>query len=161
VSAPIVLKVRPLDGESFAPFGQVLAWRDGDHPRRNFSASLLSDRTDAKPNLRVQRTQPTLLPHTVAVVERHRHSSQMFAPLSGDPYFVTVFPADENGDPILASGIAFAARGDQAVNYNRDIWHLGFMAKDRPGTFLMLRWEDGTAGDEEFRPAATPIQLVD
>jgi ureidoglycolate lyase len=161
VSEPIVLKIRSLNSENFAPFGQVLSWTPGDDPRRNFAASLYSDRADARPNLRVQRTQPTQLPHMVTMIERHRHSSQMFAPISGDPYFVTVFPANAGGGPILASGILFAARGDQAINYNRGIWHVGFMAKDRPGTFLMLRWENGTGADEEHHATAAPILLID
>jgi len=158
-SPAIVLTLRPLEAEAFAPFGQVLAWREGEHPRRNYAAALFNDRPAAKPNLRVQRTQPTTLPCSIALIERHRHSSQLFAPLSGGPYFVIVFPSDANGDPIVAEGIAFAARGDQAVNYSRDTWHSGFMARERPGTFLMLRWEDGTPGDEEFLTLDVPVTI--
>lgn len=155
----MILKIRPLETSAFAPFGQVLAWRPDDHVRRNFAADLFSNRPHAKPNLRVQRTLPTALPHQALLIERHRHSSQMFAPLSGDPFFVIVFPSDGSGDPVLEEGHAFLAAGDQAINYNVDVWHHGFMAAERPGTFLMLRWEDGTTGDEEFRKLPAPIQI--
>ena len=157
----IRLKLRPLEPEAFAPFGQVLDWREGLHPRRNYAAELVNGRAEAEPNLRVQRTEPTPLPITAVKIERHAFSSQMFAPLSGDPFFVVVFPSDEAGQPLVSGGLAFAARGDQAINYKRSTWHLAFMARERPGTFLMLRWEDGTADDEEVRPLAEPILIED
>jgi ureidoglycolate lyase len=152
-------KIQPLTEETFAPFGQVLSWREGDHPRRNFHAALFGDRDGAKPNLRVQRTQPTALPFRTAQIERHVHSSQLFAPLSGGPFFVTVFLSDAAGAPLLESGRAFQASGDQAVNYNAGTWHLGFMAADRPGTFLMLRWENGTPDDEEVLMLDTTLTI--
>jgi len=145
----MILTVQPLTPQAFAPFGQVLDWREGDHPRRNFHAQLFSNRGNAKPNLRVQRTQPTMLPFSTAQVERHPHSSQAFAPLSGGSFYVVVFPTTLDGGPKLEGGRAFKARGDQAINYSPGTWHLGFMAADAPGTFLMLRWEDGTPADEE------------
>jgi len=154
-----VFKVQPLTVEAFAPFGQVLTYRPGDHPRRNYAGELFSDRGDARPNLRVQRTQPTPLPLTMTLIERHRHSSQMFAPLSGGSYLVVVFPSDAVGAPLLDEGVAFCAEGDQAINYSVDTWHHGFVALGGAGTFLMLRWEDGTTGDEEFLPLAEPIMV--
>ena len=155
----IRLKLRPLEAAAFAPFGQVLDWREGLDPRRNYAAELTNDRPEAEPNLRVQRTQPTALPITATKIERHPYSSQMFAPISGDPFFVIVFPSDAEGEAVVAEGIAFAARGDQAVNYNRGTWHHAFMARERPGTFLMLRWEDHTVDDEEVRPLPAPILI--
>ena len=155
----IILKVQPLDTAAFAPFGQVLEHRPGDYPRRNYAADLFSNRTRAVPNLRVQRTEPTLLPLLASKIERHRHSSQMFAPISGGAFLVVVFPSDSGGQPILDQGRAFAAGGNQAINYNRDTWHHPFAALNGPGTFLMLRWEDGSAGDEEFLSLPHPIRI--
>ena len=155
----MVLKTRDLDAVAFASFGQVLAYQPGQPERHNFAAALFSDRVDAKPNLRVQRTEPTALPLIATKIERHRRSSQMFAPISGGPYLVVVFPSAADGSPILDKGCAFSARGDQAINYNKDTWHHGFLALERPGTFLMLRWEDGTSGDEEFLPLPAPIRI--
>lgn len=153
------LKVEPLVRALFAPFGQVLDFGPGDSVRRNFAALLFNGRAGANPNLRVQRTDPTPLPLLATAIERHRHSSQLFAPLSGGPYLVVVFPSATDGSPIFSQARAFAAGGDQAINYNRDTWHLGFRALWRPGTFLMLRWEDGTEGDEEFLSLPWPIQI--
>jgi ureidoglycolate lyase len=153
------IKVQPLNAPAFASFGQVLAYSPGDIARRNFAAELFSDRLAARPNLRVQRTEPTSLPYVASMIERHRHSSQMFAPISGGSYLILVFPSASDGQPLIEKGCAFVARGDQAINYNRDVWHHGFLALNAPGTFLMLRWEDGTGGDEEFRPLPHPIRI--
>jgi ureidoglycolate lyase len=153
------IKVQPLEQAAFAPFGQVLAYTPGDPVRHNFAAALFSDRLPARPNLRVQRSEPVSLPYVASMIERHRHSSQMFAPLSGGSYLVIVFPAAPDGKPLTDSGCAFVARGNQAINYNRDTWHHGFLALENPGTFLMLRWEDGTSSDEEFLPLPDPIRI--
>lgn len=155
----MLIRARPLEPEAFAPFGQVLEHRPGDLARRNFAADLFSDRPAARPNLRVQRTQPTPLPLTATLIERHRHSSQMFAPIDGGRFLVAVWPSNSEGRPVLDQGHAFLARGDQAVNYDRDVWHHGFVAIEKAGAFLMLRWDDGTAGDEEFMSLAEPIRI--
>lgn len=83
----------------------------------------------------------------------------MFAPMSGGSFLVVVFPSDGTSQPILDQGRAFVANGNQAINYNRDTWHHPFAAIDGPGTFLMLRWEDGSAGDEEFLSLPYPIRI--
>jgi ureidoglycolate lyase len=153
----MIIKVQALEQKAFAPFGQVLAWSPGDPVRRDFAAKLFSDRPTARPNLRVQRAEPVLLPHTATLIERHRHSSQMFAPLSGGSFLIMVFLSNEHGQPILQSGLAFVGSGNQAINYNVDTWHHPFLALEAPGTFLTQRWEDGTSGDEEFLPLTTPI----
>jgi ureidoglycolate lyase len=154
-----ILKPQKLERAAFAPFGEVLEYTPGDPLRHDFAAKLFNDRPAAKPNLRVQYTQPTPLPLTITMIERHRHSSQMFAPLSGGSYLVIVFPSGSNGDPVLEAGSAFIGQGNQAINYNVDTWHHGFLALDGPGTFLMLRWENGTGGDEEFLQLSTSLRV--
>src|SRR5579875_541477 len=101
------LKVQRLARAQFSPFGQVLDFAPGDSLRRNFAAELFNGRTGAHPNLRVQRTEPTALPLLATRIERHRHSSQLFAPLSGSPYLVVVFPSTADGSPIISEGHAF------------------------------------------------------
>jgi ureidoglycolate lyase len=155
----MLIRAKPLTAAAFAPYGQVLENRPGDPGRRKYAAALFNDRPAAKPNLRVQRTQPTALPLTATLIERHRRSSQTFAPISGGQYLVAVWPSDADGQPLLAKGEAFIAQGDQAVNYDKDVWHHGFAALYGDGVFLMLRWEDGTSGDEEFLSLPTPIRI--
>lgn len=155
----ISLTLRPLTREAFAPFGQVLDHVRGDIARRNFAAELFNGRAGARPNLRVQRSRAAPLPLVAKLIERHRHSSQMFAPISGGPYLVLVVASNPNGMPDFSRAFAFAARGDQAINYNRGTWHHAFTALQGAGTFLMLRWEDGSTGDEEFLELPVPYQV--
>jgi len=155
----MIIKVQPLSAAAFAPFGQVLQWTPGDAERQDHAAKLFNDRPGARPNLRVNRTEPTPLPYTATLIERHRHSSQMFAPLSGGSFLVMVFRSDKDAQPILESGLAFRGSGNQAINYNVDTWHHPFLALDSPGTFLTQRWEDGTSDDEEFLTLASPIRI--
>jgi ureidoglycolate lyase len=155
----MIIQAQQLERAAFAPFGQVLSFAPGDPVRNDFAAQLFNDRPAARPNLRVQLTEATAMPFTANMIERHRHSSQLFAPLSGGRYLIVVFPSGADGQPVLESGRAFLGSGDQAVNYSVNTWHHGFLALDAPGTFLMLRWEDGTAGDEEFLPLPFPIRI--
>jgi ureidoglycolate lyase len=155
----MIIKTESLVESEFAPFGQVLACAPHELVRREFAARLFNDRPAARPNLRIQRTEPTPLPYIATKIERHRHSSQMFAPLSGSPYLIVVFPSGSGGQPVVEDGRAFVASGNQAVNYNCDTWHHGFLVLETPGTFLMLRWEDGTTGDEEFLTLPAPIRI--
>jgi ureidoglycolate lyase len=155
----MIVKAQSLNAAAFAPFGQVLAWSPGDPDHQDHAAKLFNDRPGARPNLRVNRTQPITLPHTATLIERHRHSSQMFAPLSGGSFLIMVFHSDKDGQPILESGLAFVGSGNHAINYNVDIWHHPFLALEAPGTFLTQRWEDGTSGDEEFLQLASPILI--
>ena len=155
----MIIKAQSLNQASFTPFGQVLEFSP-DHPEpRDFAAKLFNDRPGAQPNLRVQRHEPTPMPYMAILIERHRHSSQTFVPLSGGSYLIMVFLSDHDGNPVLESGLAFIGAGNQAINYNCDTWHHPFMVLNAPGTFLMLRWQDGTSGDEEFRPLPSPIHI--
>ena len=155
----LIITAKPLTAAEFTPFGQVLDHRPGDHARRNFAADLFNGRPEARANLRVQRTDPTPLPLLAERIERHCYSSQMFAPISGGQYLVTVFPSDRAGQPLLGQGQAFIAAGDQAVNYNPGTWHHPFAALHAPGTFLMLRWDECGPGDEEFLTLPQPILI--
>ncbi len=155
----MILCARPLDSAAFAPYGQVIEHRPGDPRRKNFAANLYSDRPDARPNLRIQSTPGTPLPLTATMIERHRRSSQAFAPMSEASFLTVVFPSDAMGQPVLEAGEAFICGGLQAINYNPDTWHHPFVALGGGGVFLMLRWEDGTAGDEEFLTLPEPIVI--
>jgi ureidoglycolate lyase len=153
------MRARPLEAAAFAPYGQVLEQKPGDPARKNFAASLYSDRPAARPNLRIQRAAGAALPLTATVIERHRQSSQMFAPMSGCSYLVVVFPPDGERRPLLDQGAAFIAGPGQAVNYDADTWHHPFVALGEGGVFLMLRWEDGTEDDEEFFSLPASIRI--
>jgi len=170
VSAPPVrtLTARPLAPEAFAPFGQVLGGRAepgrrvnlGSATRHDRAASLESDRPEALPNVAIFRCDPRTLPFRGTLLERHPHSTQLFASLRGGRWLLVVAPALADGAPDEARAVAFACGPGEAVNIARGCWHHPVIALGEPAELLMLSWEDGGAGDCEKRPLERPFDVV-
>jgi ureidoglycolate lyase len=64
------------------------------------------------------------------------------------------------GGRVLSRLRAFGARAGQGVSYAGGTWHHPLTVLDGPATFVVLMWRDGTKGDEEFVPVATPLTVV-
>ena len=95
----------------------------------------------------------------VRLLERHPGSTQMFVPMTAPRYAVLVAPALPDGAPDLAGLRAFAFASHQAVNYDAGTWHHPMIALDAPSDFVMLAWEDGTAGDCVEHPLPEGVVL--
>lgn len=173
-AAPRRLAAVPLTSESFAPFGDVLgapgapqasasgrAVNLGTALRRDRAASLESTRPAAAPNLALFRCEPQALPFRATLLERHPHSTQLFASLGGARWLLVVAPTLPDGEPDLEGARAFLASAGQGVNFRRGLWHHPVVALDRPAELLMLAWEDGGPGDCEERPLSVPIEIID
>lgn len=156
--API--RARPLTPGAFAPFGQVLMALYDEPHRAEFAARLENYRVHATLNMAFLRSSPPSGPTVVRVLERHPYSAQSFVPVQGTRYLVTVCPAGEDGEPDVPQLAAFVAEGHQAVNYAAGVWHAPHAVLDGPGTFIMLRWDVGTAADTELHPLASPVPIV-
>lgn len=151
---PRTLRLEPVTRASFAPFGQLIEAagaaslaNQGTAARFDFAARLANLRPDARPNVAVFRAQPRALPLSLRLLERHPGSSQMFVPMTAPRYAVLVAEAGPDGAPDLATLRAFACASHQAINYDAGTWHHPMIALDAPSDFVMLAWEDGTAGD--------------
>jgi ureidoglycolate lyase len=151
---------RPLTAEDFAPFGQVIPLRVPLLGRRAHAAALANRRPAAVPGLAVARVAPTAPPIRAAALERHPFSSQTFVPTDLERYIVVVCPADADGEPLVTRVLAFVAVATQGVSYAPGTWHHPMTVLDRPGEYVVLRWDDGTAADTEWRHLADPV-LVD
>ncbi len=68
------------------------------------------------------------------MMERHPLGSQSFSPLSGRPFLVVVAD-DDGGRPGRPQ--VFLARGDQGVNYRRNVWHYPLMPLQAVSDFLV------------------------
>jgi len=140
----------PLTAAAFAAFGRVLDM-PGEPGRRALDETLTSRRAAARPSLSLRLVAPAAgLPLRATRMERHAHSSQTFIALNGGDWLVAVAPHGADGWPDVAQLRAFRARPGQSVTYAPDVWHLPLLALDRPTSFAMLIWRDGTAADEEF-----------
>lgn len=121
------LKPELLTATVFKPYGQVIETAEarsasinsGNCLRYSDLASLDIERSgitgislfDAKPY-----TMPIKLTH----VERHPMGSQAFIPMSKEKYLVIV--ADDH-DGVPQEPKVFITKGNQGVNYKRNIWH--------------------------------------
>jgi ureidoglycolate lyase len=161
-----MLDVEDLTADRFAPFGEMLAF-DGAMARRVNDGNALRADTPARlagsggaPVLAFYRAEAQVLPLSLSMLERHPLSSQAFVAVTVERFLVVVAPAGADGLPDLAAARAFLGRTGQGVNYRAGIWHAPITALDRPGDFLMMMWERGTADDCIEHRAGPPVTVA-
>jgi ureidoglycolate lyase len=154
------IMAEPLTVEAFAPFGAVV--QAPAAPGRVFVGDTLANARPHAPVCLSVATVPPLaeLPLVVNVLERHEFSSQTFVPLRVSRYLVLATLDAPGGGPDLLRLKAFIARAGQGVTYAKGTWHHPVTVLDEPGEFAVLMWRDGTKGDEEFVPVATPLEIL-
>lgn len=138
------LTPRPLDADSFRPFGEVI------EPDNCAEIRLINEGTTTRFHdiapvdvasggghalLSIFRGKPFALPLEIAMLENHPLGSQAFMPLSGRPYLVVVAP-DAGGRP--GDPVAFLADGSQGVSYARGTWHHPLIALGDISDFLVV-----------------------
>ncbi len=152
---PEFLDIHPLTKAAFAPFGDVIETHPetmryingGTTERFHALASAEAAGEGARVIINLFRGQPRAFPYEVGMMERHPFGSQSFSPVSGRPFLVVV-SEDEGGKPGRPQ--VFLARGDQGVNYRRNVWHHPLMSLGEPCTFLVVD-RDGIENNlEEF-----------
>ena len=151
------LKIEPISAEAFAPFGQLLPPAPPGAGRQELIEELQNDRATARPRLSIATTEPKALPLTALKMERHVHSSQVFAPLDCASYLVMVAPHGDGGMPDFEKIRAFRVPGDTGINYKADTWHHPLSPLERTGRFAILTFVDGTAADEQFVDLPQPV----
>jgi ureidoglycolate lyase len=157
--------IEPLTRAAFASFGLVIETgsisvpANGGTARRHDAGDLARDeRSGARLLLSVFDCEPQAFPLRLNEMERHEHSAQTIAPMSGGSWVVVVCPSGRGGMPDLDGLRAFKAQGHQGVTYHPGIWHHGIIALDRQSLFFVQSWQDGSAADCEIRPVG-PIRV--
>ncbi|OYR11015.1 ureidoglycolate lyase [Brucella grignonensis] len=138
-----VLEVEPLTKAAFAPFGDVIEVdgaerrliNNGTTERFHDLARVEATGTDARVLINIFRGQSFAAPINVVMMERHPFGSQAFIPLNGRSFLVVV-AEDVEGKP--ARPRAFLARGDQGVNYWRNVWHHPLVSLEQTSDFLIV-----------------------
>ena len=153
------LKIEPIETEAFAPFGQLLPRLPPGAGRQELIDELQNDRASARPRLSIATTEPKALPLTAVKMERHVHSSQVFAPLDCASYLVMVAPHGDGDMPDPEKVRAFRVPGDTGINYKADTWHHPLTSLERIGRFAILTFVDGTSGDEEWAELPEPVLI--
>ncbi len=149
------LAVEPLTAAAFAPFGEVVeAGADsclinqGTARRYADLATIDVAAEGGRARVSIYRTAPRDWPLAISMLERHPLGSQLFMPLSNDPFLVVVAPAA--GVPARERVRVFVTNGRQGVNYRRGTWHHPLVALGAEREFLVLD-RDGPGGNcDEF-----------
>lgn len=148
------VRLEPISPQAFAGLGELLD-EPNPAPRQNTAAFLRNLREKVPANVALIRAEPFAF-EPVAVMERHRYSTQLFVPLDVDAFVVLV--AGGGAAPDLGSLRAFRVDGRQAINYLPGTWHMGMATLGRSGVFAMLIHEDGSADDCDFC-SVPPIRI--
>ncbi len=155
------IQAAPLTSKDFAPFGQVLMAENEVPERKPWAARIDNSRPEAQANVTYMSLEPEHYPVKVIELERHRHSHQLFVPLINTVHLVVVCRSLPDGNPDLTSSRAFHASEGQSVNYNANVWHAPRMVLSKPGSFVMIRWDQGTAADTELLTLPQPLVVAE
>jgi ureidoglycolate lyase len=155
---PLSLVTTPLTAEAFAPFGLVL--EAPADPGRAAADAGLDHKPGLAPMLMVSRLAPSATPVVATRIERHAHSSQVFVPLDVSRWLVVGVPSLPDGAPDLARAQAFIARAGQVVLYRRLAWHHPGTVFDRPASFAVAMWGDGSDADTDWFTLPTQITIA-
>lgn len=158
---PDVLIV-PLDAAGFAPFGDLIAPRDG--PVKWINAGLCARHDDlarlsfdpqdgGRAGLSLFVAEGRSLPYRLDLFERHPLGSQAFLPLDGVPFLVCV-AEDEGGRPVRPR--AFLTAPGQGVNLLRNCWHGVLAPIGGQGRYAVLD-RVAAGGNLEEYPLAEPL----
>lgn len=137
------LSVAPLTRAAFAPFGDVIETEgaelrminNGSTERFHDLALVETAGTDTRVLINIFRGQAFALPIDICMMERHPFGSQAFIPMQARPFLVIV-AEDDAGRP--AQPKVFLARGDQGVNYHRNVWHHPLLALNETSSFVVV-----------------------
>lgn len=141
VPADRLLKPRALNQGSFAAFGKVIEKAGANSfPINNGTTIRYDDLARAEAGdgevvISIFEGQPFALPVTISMMERHPLGSQAFIPVQDLPWLIVV-AEDENGIP--GEPHAFMARGDQGIQYGRNVWHHPLIALKRMSNFVVV-----------------------
>ena len=163
----IFLTPKPLDAAGFALFGALVdaASRPGiavneGRGRRLDAGAILQHGAEAKtPALALYCMEASAWPVAVRLMERHRHTAQMFLSLSGGQFLIVAARQGPDGLPDLGTAAAFVGEPGQGIVYAPGIWHLPIVSLLDAGTFAMMMWETGGPGDCDVCPVEPPLRV--
>lgn len=154
----------PLTSANFAAFGDVVEAKGasksinyGQTERYHDLADIDVSADNGQTLVNIFRSTPLTLPIKVEIMERHPLSSQMFMPLSDNPYLVVVAPKGDFDETKIE---VFLASSDQGVNYHAGTWHHYSLALRAVSDFLVVdRGGDGDNCDEVLLVKPVTIAL--
>jgi ureidoglycolate lyase len=139
---PSILKPIPLSKAVFAPFGDVVELGSATHFAINQGFAERFDdlaRIDVTAEggatkVSIFEAKPRPMPMRIDLMERHPLGSQLFYPLQDREWWLIV--AADPREP--SSYRAFAATGQQGVNYTRNVWHFPLLVSNAGDRFIVI-----------------------
>ena len=147
------LHPEPLTSSKFEPFGCVISTDHGENflinegTTRRYHSLAQADVGDGTAILSIFRGTPRAKPIEVSMLERHPLGSQAFFPLSPHPWLIVVAPNDADGPGPCQ---AFVARGDQGIQYARNVWHHPLLVLVAVQDFFVVDRHGSGTNVEEF-----------
>lgn len=155
----VSLRIRPLNQDEFAHFGDVIEHR-GDHRRHPLTIDYCEAYDDMRYGCWVSKLQSPVSDFALITrFERHPYSDQAFVPLGDVKFLVVVCPDRPDGSPDSASLSAFVAGPGQGVIYRRNAWHAPLAALSAPAEFFVTMGVTEKGSNDEFFELAAPIRL--
>ncbi len=122
------LSPEPVTKDNFSQFGNVIESGGAERivinegTTERFHALAMLDVADQQGVgiLSIFRATARPMPVKIAMMERHPHGSQAFFPLTNKRWLIVVSAAETPAPDNLK---AFWARGNQGVQYAKNIWH--------------------------------------
>lgn len=162
-----ILHPSPITLEAYSPYGALVSARASPAREANHGIALAWDDLATLESRRDARARATAslfrcLPQPgpsflLERLERHPHSTQLFAPMTPSRFVVTVaLGADE---PDLSTLAAFVVEGPVAVAYAPGVWHHPIVGLARPIDFVNIVSLDGSDADCEELALPAPIEL--
>jgi len=152
-----VVRPLPLTAERFARYGDVVAasaatragMNDARFERFHDLADIDVADAGGRAAISIARCNiATTFPYRIEMVERHRHGSQAFIPLSPFSFIVVVAPAAVVVD--VGELRAFVTDGSQGINYHKGVWHMPMIALQAGQEFLIVDRKPTADNCEEF-----------
>ncbi|MGQ0383766.1 MAG: ureidoglycolate lyase [Gammaproteobacteria bacterium] len=149
------LSLEPLTAAAFAPFGEVVEAAAAAETINEGTARQYADLATVdvaaeggRARVSLYRSERREWPVAIRMLEQHPLGSQLFMPLSDDPFLVVVAPRA----PVPDRGAvrAFLTNGRQGVNYRRGTWHHPLIALAEARGFLVVDRGGPGANCEEF-----------
>ena len=151
----------PLTPDKFGSFGQVLMAEKNAPEFKPWAVKIDNTRPDALGNVTYMSLEPAHYPVEITKLEKHPFSHQLFVPLMNTIHLVVVCRSMPDGNPDVASAIAFHATEGQSVNYNANVWHAPRMVLRKPGSFIMIRWDTRTEDDTRLLSLPQPLVVTE
>ena len=163
VQASGSLVAHPLSAEAFQSFGDVVEIGNGPFKTinegrcRRYHDLAGLDAIDGVAGVSLFQAEIRPLPCPITMMERHPLGSQCFLPMNGSEYLVVVAP-DDAGRP--GTLVAFHVRGDQGVNYHRNVWHAVLTPISGSGLFAVVdRIGEGANLEEHWFDAPVNVEI--